>query len=126
MQNRSYLLGTIGILAIAACSPSTPDGATSEAAQPSMADMPEMAQAPAPVEARAEPIAGVGVVTAVDREAGTVGLRHEPIPALNWSSMTMTFTAEPQLLADIAIGDSVSFTIKSPTESQALTQIQKE
>jgi len=94
-----------------------------------MADMPEMpvmAQGPSPVEARAEPIAGVGVVTAVDREAGTVGLRHEPIPALNWSSMTMTFTAEPQLLADIAIGDPVSFTIKSPTESQVLTQIQKE
>lgn len=121
MQNRIYVLGALSALAIGACSPSEPDASGDEA----MSEMPDMAQEPAPTDAQAEPIIGVGVVTAVDREAGTIGLQHEPIPELNWSSMTMTFAAEPQVLGDIAVGDSVSFTIKSETESQVLTRVEK-
>ncbi len=122
MRNRSYLLGAIGILAIAACSPSTPEGATTEAAQPSMADMPEMAQAPAPAAAQG-PISGSGVVTVVDPEAGTVTLDHEPIDALSWPRMTMRFSADPSILSDLAAGDIVSFEIKSADESQIITHI---
>ena len=125
MQNRSYLLGPIGILAIAACSPSTPEGATSEAAQPSMADMPEMAQAPVPAAAQGS-IVGVGVVTAVDPEAGTITLDHEPIDALSWPRMTMRFNADPSILNDLAAGDTVEFEIKSADQSQIITSIRAE
>lgn len=124
MQNRSYLLGPIGILAIAACSPSTPEGAASEVAQPSMTDMPEMAQAPAPGAAQG-PIVGVGVVTGVDPEAGTITLDHEPIDALSWPRMTMRFSAEPSILNDLATGDTVEFEIKSLDASQTIVEIVK-
>lgn len=125
MRNRFYILGALSAMAAVSCSPSAqntdPDGGTE-----AMSAMPDMARASATTDGQAEPIVGVGIVTAVDREAGTIGLQHEPIPALNWSSMTMNFAADPEVLGDIAVGDSVSFTIKSPAESQVLTRIQKE
>ncbi len=122
MRNRNDVLGAFCVMAIAACSPSAPDANGENGVEA----MPEMVTEAPSTDAQADPVTGVGVVTAVDREAGTIGLQHEPIPALNWSSMTMTFAAEPDVLGDIAVGDSVSFTIKSPAESQVLTHVQKE
>jgi len=77
--------------------------------------------------AAAEPIMGAGKVTAIDAAAGTVMLDHGPIAALNWPSMSMAFTAsDPALLTGIAVGDTVSFEIKSQTESTVVTQIHKQ
>ncbi len=122
MRNRDYVFGAFSAMAIAACSPSAPDANGENGVEA----MPEMTTEAPSTDAKADPITGVAVVTAVDREAGTIGLQHEPIPALNWSSMTMTFAVESEILGDVAVGDSVSFTIKSPAESQVLTHIQKE
>jgi len=54
--------------------------------------------------------AGRGKVVAVDNQAGTVKLAHEPIPSLKWPKMTMNFTAhDPALLKDIKPGTQVDF-----------------
>lgn len=73
------------------------------------------------------PIQGVGVVTAVDAAAGTISLDHEPIAAINWPAMSMQFTAEnPAMLQGIAVGDRVTFEIKSASETSVVTMVQKQ
>ncbi len=52
---------------------------------------------------------GAGVITAVDPAAGTVTINHEPIPAVNWPAMTMSFKAGPAVLREAAVGDRVQF-----------------
>ena len=54
---------------------------------------------------------GAGVVRAVNAKAGKVTLHHGPIAALGWPAMTMTFKAEPALLKDLKVGQSVKFTV---------------
>ena len=69
-------------------------------------------------------ITSVGTVIAVDAEAGTVSLDHEAIAALHWPAMSMQFTAEdPAILQGIAVGDRVSFELKSATETQTIVAI---
>lgn len=56
---------------------------------------------------------GVGIVKAVDPQAGTVTIAHEPIKSFEWPSMTMKFkVADPALLKGIAVGNKVSFTLQ--------------
>jgi Cu/Ag efflux protein CusF len=78
---------------LAGCSDATPD------AQPAAA------------EAVAKSGKGTGIVTAVDPEAGTVTIEHGPMPGIGWSAMTMTFHADPALLAGVAEGDGVAFNL---------------
>lgn len=86
----------------------------------------EMTEGAAPA-ATAGPIRSTGTVTAVDAAAGTISLDHEPIPAINWPSMSMQFRAEnPAMLQGIAVGDQVSFELKSPTETSVITMVQKQ
>jgi len=111
------LIVPIALLA-AACSPPAQDAAKSDADM----NMTESA-APAP----AGPIGGVGTVTAVDAAAGTVSLDHEPIAAISWPAMSMQFTAEdPAELQGIAVGDRVSFELKSANETSVITEISKQ
>lgn len=81
----------------------------------------------APATAPAGPITSMGTVTQVDTAAGTITLNHEAIPAVSWPAMTMQFTAEdPAILQGIAVGDSVSFQLKSATETSVVTMVQKQ
>jgi Cu(I)/Ag(I) efflux system protein CusF len=115
-------------LGLAACSPdpAPPAASGAPAASEPAADKP-MADMPMNAPAAAGPIMGAGKVTAIDAVAGTVMLDHGPIAALNWPSMSMAFTAsDPALLAGIAVGDTVSFEIKSQAESTVVTQIHKQ
>ena len=48
-----------------------------------------------------------GVVTGLT--AGAVTLRHEPVPALNWPAMTMTFALAPGVKATMPVGTAVRF-----------------
>jgi Cu(I)/Ag(I) efflux system membrane fusion protein len=51
-----------------------------------------------------------GIVKGVDLKAGTVSLRHGPVPALKWPAMTMAFkAAHLSLLDGLKPGQSVSF-----------------
>jgi Cu(I)/Ag(I) efflux system protein CusF len=52
-----------------------------------------------------------GEVRKVDRNNGTVTLKHGPLTALNMPPMTMTFVAKrPALLVNVKEGDKVRFT----------------
>lgn len=107
-------------LSAAACS--------QEPAAPAKEDMDsmEMSEGAAPA-ATAGPIRSTGTVTAVDAAAGTISLDHEPIAAINWPAMSMQFTAEnPAILQGIAVGDRVTFEIKSATETSVVTMVQKQ
>jgi len=53
---------------------------------------------------------GRGKVVAVDSQAGTVKLTHDPIKSLKWPKMTMDFkTHDPAMLKDIKPGTQVDF-----------------
>ncbi len=54
---------------------------------------------------------GTGIITAVNAAAGTVTIEHGPMPAIGWSAMTMTFDADPALLAGVGAGDAVAFDV---------------
>ncbi len=105
-------------LFVAACSPpasqapATPDpGMNIGAAEPAVAGA----------------ITGTGTVTQVDAAAGTITINHGAIEAISWPAMTMQFTAEnPAILQGIAVGDSVSFELKSATETSVVTVVQKQ
>ncbi|GAM98993.1 uncharacterized conserved protein [alpha proteobacterium U9-1i] len=112
------LIVPIALLAAACSPPAAQDAAKSNAGM-------DMAESAAP--AQAGPIVGVGTVTAVDAAAGTVSLDHEPIAAISWPAMSMQFRVEdPAALQGIAVGDRVSFELKSATESSVVTEIAKQ
>ena len=112
-----WLIAPIALLA-AACSPPAQQ-------EPAKTDAGMNMETPAP--AVAGPITGTGTVTQVDAAAGTITLNHGAIPAVSWPAMTMQFTAEnPAILQGIAVGDSVSFELKSATETSVVTSVQKQ
>jgi len=90
MSMRSAILLTAALLT--GCTDATPDAQPSEAAA-----------------AETKSGTGTGTVTALDSAAGTVTIAHGPMPQIGWSAMTMTFEADPALLAGVAEGESVAF-----------------
>lgn len=115
---------TAFVLATAACSqPSTSTTAPASAADASKTG--DMAMSAAPQTTG--PIRSTGVVTQVDPSAGTITFNHEAIPAISWPAMTMQFHAEnPATLQGIAVGDHVTFELKSASETGIVTMVQKQ
>jgi Cu/Ag efflux protein CusF len=110
-----FLLLPCAFLAVACSQPAQP-------AKSDMGDMKESARA-----AATGPIRSTATVTAVNPAAGKITLRHEPIPAIQWSAMTMEFHAEnPTILQGIAVGDHVAFELKSAAEPNTVTMVQKQ
>ena len=67
---------------------------------------------------------GRGVVTNVDRNAGKVTLRHEPIKSLNWPGMTMGFAVKDKALLDKLAKDSkVEFEFVQDGRNYVITAI---
>lgn len=53
-----------------------------------------------------------GEVVSIDQAAGKIKLKHDAIPDLGWSAMTMDFPiAQKGLLESVSNGDKVSFEI---------------
>ena len=69
---------------------------------------------------------GMGMITNVDPNNGTVTIKHGPIPAANWPAMTMMFNADPQLLEGMMPGDKVSFDLKLKDGGGEVTAIRKQ
>lgn len=66
-----------------------------------------------------------GVITRIDTANGKVGIKHEAIDNLKMPAMTMVFrVAEPALLKDLKVGDSVRFHAENPGGKLTITQIQ--
>jgi Cu/Ag efflux protein CusF len=65
-----------------------------------------------------------GEVRRLDATAGTVTLKHGPIPNLDMPAMTMTFRARERAMLDgLKVGDRVSFTVEQVDGSPTLTSI---
>ena len=69
---------------------------------------------------------GVGVVTEINAEEAVVTLKHEPIPALGWPTMTMPFhLASPAMLKDLKVGQKIAFDTKEAQGLPEITAIRK-
>lgn len=82
----------------------------------------------APSAERTEPKTGTGEgkVISVNATTGAISIQHGPIKQLGWPGMTMGFTAKPDLLKGISVGDKVAFEIKGTGENYEVTSIHKE
>ena len=68
---------------------------------------------------------GTGVVKAVNAEANTVVIQHDPIAALKWPAMTMPFKAEtPDVLKGVKAGQKVDFQVMQMGTVTTVTAIQ--
>jgi Cu/Ag efflux protein CusF len=59
-----------------------------------------------------------GVLKAVNAKAGKVQIAHDPIPALEWPSMTMWFVLKSELPQGLKAGDSVRFELRENAKKQ--------
>ena len=68
---------------------------------------------------------GSGTVTAIDAAAGKISLDHGAIPAVGWPAMKMGFSAKPELLKGVAVGDTVDFELTVTGSAGEVTAIRK-
>lgn len=107
-----YLSTALGLaVLLAACGAKSPTKATTNVADTSqmpenMAGMGNMAM---PANSGVTMAKAAGKVIAIDTSASTITIDHSAIPAVDWPAMTMTFKADPKLLADVAVGEKVAF-----------------
>lgn len=81
-----------------------------------------LGSAPAPTKAAGDVYVSKGRVTTIDKAGVT--LAHEPVPALNWPSMTMTFLWPPSgPNPSIKIGDAVEFSFRQGSAGYVLETI---
>lgn len=67
-----------------------------------------------------------GEVRRVDKEAGKVTIRHEPLPNLDMPAMTMVFQVSDRALLDkVNVGDKVRFETQKIGGQFTLTQIER-
>lgn len=67
---------------------------------------------------------GTGVVTNIDRAAGKVTLKHDPIKSLSWPTMTMAFTVKDKAMLDkIAKDKKVEFEFVQQDQQFVITSI---
>jgi|KBSSwiStaDraftv2_1062776.scaffolds.fasta_scaffold2799733_2 Cu(I)/Ag(I) efflux system protein CusF len=89
-------------------------------------DAPSTANTPQPA-ATAQPAAenrGIGIVQSVDAANGSLTVAHEPIAALGWPAMTMSFKVDrPALLEGVEAGEHIEFTLRGRDMSAVVTSI---
>ncbi len=68
---------------------------------------------------------GIGTVSEIDTAKGVVTLDHGDIAELQWPAMKMGFTAKPELLSGIKVGDKVDFEIDWDGKAGTVTKIAK-
>lgn len=74
-------------------------------------DMPKMDMSKKPSSSRDSLYEGVGVIKSIESEKPAVVLDHDPIPALNWPTMVMSFDVSDDVdLSAVSEGDEVTFT----------------
>jgi Cu(I)/Ag(I) efflux system protein CusF len=100
--------------------------AEAPAAEQPKAEAPADAMASMAMPADAKMGKGSGSVTAIDAAAGKITLDHGAIPAVGWPPMTMGFSAKPDLLTGIAVGDKVDFEVTVTGSAGEVTTIKKQ
>ena len=66
-----------------------------------------------------------GIVTAIDAAAGKITLDHGAIPTIGWPAMKMEFSAKPDVLTGISVGDKVDFDVTVSSNAGEVTSIEK-
>lgn len=80
----------------------------------------------AAADAKQAAVSGTGVVEQVKAEQGKIKINHEPIPALDWPSMSMYFRVKDKaVLEGIATGDKVQFDLEKGKTGLEITRIEK-
>jgi len=122
---------TLLIAALTACSPkpaATDTTASSIAPPTEMAPMSagsDMSGMTMDTDASGKIGTGNGVVTEIDKTAGTVTIKHDAIPAVDWPAMTMAFKANPSSLLDkVKVGQKVTFGVSVKGSDAEVTSIQ--
>lgn len=96
------------------------EGSAASGASPSA---PVSAPVSTPVPVAAQTYETTGKVEKVT--AGDITFSHQPVPALGWGAMTMTFgKASPTAFPDIKVGESVHFVFKPSDDGYQLTQVE--
>lgn len=73
---------------------------------------------------RDDPVAGVGVVDSLMAGHGMIDITHEPITALDWPTMSMSFlTLDGVSLDGIAVGDRVAFSLSQEGSNWRISAI---
>ena len=78
------------------------------------------------IPARVKSGKATGIVTAIDATAGKITLDHGAIPAVGWPAMKMGFSAKPDLLKGISVGDKVNFEVTVTGSAGEVTGIKKQ
>ena len=66
----------------------------------------------------------IGVVKKIDATNGKVTIAHEPIPSMNWPSMTMAFTVkDKKLLEKVAVDKKVDFDFVQQGKDYVVTSV---
>jgi Cu(I)/Ag(I) efflux system protein CusF len=72
-------------------------------------------------------ISARGVVLQVDQSNATIKINHDPIAALNWPRMTMSFRLkERSLAAKIKEGDIVEFFLEKEASDYVIVKLSKQ
>lgn len=101
-------------------------GATEAMTGNSAAAIDKMTMSSSSAPAKSMTGTGEGKVVSVNASTGAITIEHGPIKEINWPAMTMGFTAKPDLLKGVAVGDKVAFTIKGSGENYEVTAIHKD
>ncbi|WP_336980122.1 copper-binding protein [Brevundimonas nasdae] len=126
-MTRTFIALAGAVMMLSAC-----DQPADPAAEPDAAAPVDTASAAGATDTATSPAAGsrsgsgAGVVTAVDAAAGTVTINHEAIPAVGWPAMTMSFTADPAVVQQAAVGDRVEFDLTVQGNAGEVTAIRPE
>jgi len=112
----------LAVVSLAACKqeakvPNPAETATASGGMPGMPGMPMAG----------EMMHGMstGTVTEIDSANGTITLDHGAITELKWKPMTMSFSARPELLSGIKVGDKVNFEIDWDGKNGTVTRIEE-
>ena len=69
---------------------------------------------------------GLGVLKAVNAQAGKVQIAHEPIDTLGWPAMTMWFALREPLPKEVMVSDSVRFELEQLNAKEwVITRIER-
>ena len=109
------------LLVLAGCGDTTSDPEATETPAAETGEMAGMETATAAIKAKS-----TGTVTALDKAAGRVTLDHAAIPEAEWPAMTMGFAADPALLGDLEVGDTVAFDVEITGGNGKVTSITKQ
>ena len=125
MRTPTYMTLLAAPLALAACDAADdtsetmmPDEMANSDSMPMSGDMPMADESGGEQNASAQ-----GTVTAIDPEAGTVTIEHEPVKSIGWPAMTMAFEADAQILEQVSIGEGIDFEFRTGPEGSVVTSV---